>query len=224
VAYIALFLALAGGAVAAGTIGSGDVVNNSLKSADLKTNKGVRGSDVRNGSLGGSDVRNGSLRGANVANDSLTGTDANEASLAVGQITSQLGGNVDFFLPMGAPSPFANNTYTQGANESNVLIAGGKVTFDASCTQPRSATLHLFLDDPTLAIENVAGTTQVSDTGTGAVTRNFTFSPVAGGKSLSPARTGVPVDRTFYAYGTASCSAGAGVTLDSLGIDVVAQR
>ena len=41
---------------------------------------------------------------------------------------------------------------------------------------------------------------------------------------MSPARTGAPVDHTFYAYGTANCSAGAGVTLDSVGIDVVVER
>ena len=223
-AYLALFLALAGGAIAAATIGSGDVVNNSLKSVDLKNNKAVRGVDARNGSIGGSDVRNGSLRGANVDDDTLTGTDVNEAGLALGQISSQLGDDVGFSLPMGAPAPFDNNTYTQGASESNVYIAGGKLTFQAGCTQPRGATLYLLLDDPMLSPQSIAGITQVVDSGAGDVTRDFTFAPFSGGKSMSPVRTGAPVDHTFYVYGVSSCSAGAGITFDSVGIDVVVER
>ena len=135
-------------------------------------------------------MRNGSLRGANVDDDTLTGTDVNEAALALGQISSQLGGEAGFFLPMGAPAPFDNNTYTQGATQANILIAGGKVTFDAGCTQPRSAALFLFLDDPALEIANVAGTTQISDTGVGTVTRDFTFTSLPGGKVDEPGAHG----------------------------------
>src|SRR5688500_1001825 len=88
VAYLALFLALAGGAIAAATIDSGDVVNGSLKSVDLKNRAGVKGVDVTNGSLPGGDVRNGALRGGQVATDSLAGADINEATLAVSQLTA----------------------------------------------------------------------------------------------------------------------------------------
>ena len=54
---LALFLVLSGGvAYAADTIGSADVINNSLLSEDLANNKAVKSADVINESLTGSDV------------------------------------------------------------------------------------------------------------------------------------------------------------------------
>jgi hypothetical protein len=60
-ATIALFIALGGVAWAAATIDSGDVVDNSLKSVDLKDAKGVKGADVVPDSLDGTDIEEGSL-------------------------------------------------------------------------------------------------------------------------------------------------------------------
>jgi hypothetical protein len=62
VAYLALFIALAtGGAYAVDRISSGDVKNNSLRSADLKNRKAVAGKDVREDSLRGDQIRERSL-------------------------------------------------------------------------------------------------------------------------------------------------------------------
>src|SRR6266852_699109 len=61
VGYVAVFLALGGTAWAAGTIGTRDVVNDSLKSVDLKDNAAVGSQDVIDGSLTGDDVDEGSL-------------------------------------------------------------------------------------------------------------------------------------------------------------------
>jgi hypothetical protein len=94
VATLALFFALGGGAYAAATIGSAQVIDNSLKSQDLKDNAAVRSRDVvddtvTGGGLAGYDVKNNSLTsadvanltGADVSNDSLTGQQINESSL-----------------------------------------------------------------------------------------------------------------------------------------------
>jgi len=62
VALIALFAALSGTAFAV-SINSGDIVNNSLKSADLKNGKAVKGIDVKNDALTGADVLESSLAG-----------------------------------------------------------------------------------------------------------------------------------------------------------------
>jgi hypothetical protein len=70
---LALFLVLSGGvAYAANTIGSADVINNSLQSADLKDNAAVKSVDVRDdtlpgGGLGSQDIANGSIGGADLA-------------------------------------------------------------------------------------------------------------------------------------------------------------
>jgi len=53
VSTLCLFILLGGGAWAAATINSKDVIDNSLKSADLKDEKGVKGEDVVPDSLSG---------------------------------------------------------------------------------------------------------------------------------------------------------------------------
>jgi hypothetical protein len=70
VALLALFLALAGGAYGALRIASRHIVNNTVRTQDLRNNE-VRGKDVRNRTLGRRDV----------AFDSLTGNQIDEPSL-----------------------------------------------------------------------------------------------------------------------------------------------
>jgi hypothetical protein len=67
VAYVALLLAMSGTAYAAATVGSGDVVDDSLRSVDLKDGAAVRSEDVVNdsfsgGGLTGQDIREGTLK------------------------------------------------------------------------------------------------------------------------------------------------------------------
>jgi hypothetical protein len=81
VGYVALFVALGGTAFAAATVDSRDVVNNSLRSADLKNQKAVKGKDVRDSTLQGVDVDDSSLGGADVADNSLGGADVDETTL-----------------------------------------------------------------------------------------------------------------------------------------------
>ena len=72
VATLALFLALGGGAYAAATIGSPQVIDNSLQSQDLKDNSAVRTRDVADdtvtgGGLGGWDIKDHTLGGRDLA-------------------------------------------------------------------------------------------------------------------------------------------------------------
>lgn len=83
----ALLVAFGGGgaAVAASvghnTVGSPQIKNGQVKTADLGNNS-VTSAKVRNNSLTGADIRNNSLTGADVANDSLTGADVKESTLS----------------------------------------------------------------------------------------------------------------------------------------------
>ena len=61
VAYLALFLAMSGTAYAAATIGSRQVIDESLLSRDLKNNAAVNSSDVVNNGLTGADVNEDTL-------------------------------------------------------------------------------------------------------------------------------------------------------------------
>jgi hypothetical protein len=94
---LALVLVLMGGvAYAANTIGSADVIDNSLLSADLKDNQAVKSADVRddtlsNGGLAAADLKPDSVGTSEAADNSLTGNDIDESSL--GEVPSAtLGG------------------------------------------------------------------------------------------------------------------------------------
>jgi hypothetical protein len=91
VACLALFVALGGAAYAAATIGSADIIDDSIRSRDVR-NEDLRGRDIADSSLGTSDVINNSLRGRDVKTDALDGTDINENSLAAVPDAAKLGG------------------------------------------------------------------------------------------------------------------------------------
>jgi hypothetical protein len=88
---IRLFIALGtGGAYAANTIGSADVIDNSLLSRDVHDNAllsadvhdgTLRGDDIAKDTISSSRVLNNSLLSADVQDDTLAGNDVNESTL-----------------------------------------------------------------------------------------------------------------------------------------------
>jgi hypothetical protein len=64
VATLALFVALGGGAYAVSNITSGDIKNDSIRSADLRDRKAVKGADVKRDALGGKEIAERSLDAA----------------------------------------------------------------------------------------------------------------------------------------------------------------
>jgi hypothetical protein len=81
VALLALMVALGGSSYAALRIGSGQVVDNSIRSKDIRNND-IRGGDIRNGSVWGTDLHDGSVSGKDIRDGTLTGQDIVESSLA----------------------------------------------------------------------------------------------------------------------------------------------
>jgi hypothetical protein len=91
VAFLALFAALSGLAVAgpsipgSGRVHSSDIHNNQVRSRDLRNND-VRTQDIRNGTVTGTDVADNSLTGADILESSLgtvpSATSANTANTA----------------------------------------------------------------------------------------------------------------------------------------------
>jgi len=63
VAYLALLLASSSAVYAAATVGSPQVIDNSLQSIDLRDGAAVKGIDIVNDSVGGADVNEASLSG-----------------------------------------------------------------------------------------------------------------------------------------------------------------
>jgi len=56
VATMALFVALGGGAYAVSQVTSGDIKNDTIRSADLRDRKAVKGTDVKRDALGGKEI------------------------------------------------------------------------------------------------------------------------------------------------------------------------
>ncbi len=80
--FLALLIAVGtGGAYAADTIGSADVIDNSLLSADLKNNQAVKSADVVNENLTGTDIANASVGFSDLAYDSVTSSEVVDESI-----------------------------------------------------------------------------------------------------------------------------------------------
>ena len=224
-AYLALFCALAGTAWAAATIGSGDVVNNSLRSADLRNNAAVKTADVANATLGGADVRNNSLRGSDFGADSVGGADTNEAGLSVGRIVHSLGGAVNLQVTTTLQNKvIPNGSFTQGPSESAQIFGTAQVTFPAGCTSPRVAAVYLLLDDPVNIGQSVVGIAQVFDNGAGTVTKRASLGSGPFGAGPYLFRTGAAEPHQVFVQAGGSCNTGGGIMLDSVAIDVVGHR
>jgi hypothetical protein len=67
IATTALFVALGGSAYAVSEITSGDIKNESIRSADLRNRKAVKGADVRRDALGGKEIAEQSLNSSRFA-------------------------------------------------------------------------------------------------------------------------------------------------------------
>jgi hypothetical protein len=80
-AVLALFVALGGTAYAVNTIGSADVINDSLLSEDIK-NATVRGGDLAPGTISNTRIADGTLQSADVRNETLTGDDIKDDTVS----------------------------------------------------------------------------------------------------------------------------------------------
>ena len=134
VAYLGLFVALGGtGAYAANTIGSGDVINESLLSEDIKNGE-VRNPDLRSGSVSSRVAANGSLAGVDVQDNALTGADVLESSLAKVPDANKLDGIDSTGLVQGRGELLSNRIVrTPGAPIADLLVVPGLGTFRAIC-------------------------------------------------------------------------------------------
>jgi hypothetical protein len=86
ISMLALMISISGVAVAlpgTNTVNSGDIVNGTIKSIDLKDDEAVASEDVIDGTLGSADVGPNQLTSADLALDSVT-----SAELANGQVLS----------------------------------------------------------------------------------------------------------------------------------------
>jgi hypothetical protein len=174
VAYLALFIALGGtGAYAANTIGSADVINDSLLSEDVK-NATLTSGDLREGTIGSGRIADGSITGTDVRNDSLAGADIQESTLTTvpssssGRVVMRARGGSRTASNTPTPYPLTQGTWSQVPGESGVIFGEASVTAPAECGPPPgpggtpglpSLSLVLRLDGSVIQIIGASGPT-----------------------------------------------------------------
>jgi hypothetical protein len=120
---IAVFIALAtGGAYAANTIFSTDIVDGEVKSADIGDDE-IRARDVLNETLGSGDVLNNSLRAADIAPDEIDTSEIAPDAVTGDEVVESTLGKV----------PSAGDADTVGAATPEQLMSFGSQTNTISC-------------------------------------------------------------------------------------------
>jgi hypothetical protein len=116
--FLALLIALGtGGAYAADTIGSDDIINGQVKSADIG-NSQVQSIDVRDDSIGTAELGPGAVTGGNLAansvngervlNNSLTGTDVLDQTITGADIGTLRAADIAEFNAVDFPATIGN--------------------------------------------------------------------------------------------------------------------
>lgn len=151
-------VALGGTSWAASQFGSGDIANNSLRSADLKNRKAVKGKDVMPNSIPGSAITDASLTGEDLAADSVNGSEIAADSVTGQDIAEESLGIVPNSERVnGSRVRYVSATVTQSSAQE-VANAGG-ISLSLNCT-PTAAQLSATANTGTVAVS----TATLSDT------------------------------------------------------------
>lgn len=224
VSAIALFASLGGIAYAANTVGSSDVIDDSLLSADLKDNAAVRSRDVVNdttppGGLQAVDLAPDSVGASELQNGPLPFT--NVVARAQGSSSVSLAGTTGCDACPPAPYPLSTNTWTQAANETDFFV--GRVTFDApsGCTSDDGALVLISVDGSPVGRSDVRRPVAGSNTADLAFFNAENFVG-AGGQGLK-FEPGSPDARTLTADLRGGCATG-DITVTSLKVSVIGFR
>jgi hypothetical protein len=122
VATLALFIAVStGGAYAANTIGSADVIDNSLLSQDIKDGE-VKAADIGTGQVVGSRIADETIKSADIADGRVAGVDIATNAITTGKIAD---GNV--FTNDIADGSVSNPKVTDGAITSAKVLDGSQI-------------------------------------------------------------------------------------------------
>lgn len=194
VAVIALFAALGGSAAALtgkNTVDSGDVINDTLKSKDLKNGIAVRTQDVADGTLNGADVDD----------DGLGGDDIDESSLA--QVPSAASANNSSSLGGFSASSYQRRC-VEGAVRGHALVDGSG-TFSATYTSTGVAEEFNCAGSAAQARRTAQGVYNVCFPG------NFPFLAVASGINSGAASAGEDNLVTWRRVSDGACSGGTAV-------------
>jgi hypothetical protein len=159
VAYLALFIALGGtSAYAANTIGSGDIIDESIQTQDLKNGQ-VKSQDLASDAVGSTKILDDNILGRDIRNQTLTAADIAPGAIGPAALAPALAAQVH-----GVPEP---------------VPSGESTTLHATTEQFDQGGLHV----NTPADDNVFLTAPVA--GIYAVTATVTWAPNAVGNRIA---------------------------------------
>jgi hypothetical protein len=161
VALLALSISLAGTSYAAITIGSAQIVNNSVRSVDLKNNE-IASADVKNGSLRALDFKSGELRRGPAGAPGADGTPG--ATGATGQTG-----------PAGFSSSSVDIMYAHVDDTAN--IDAGRTTAGISVAQTMLDNFLVYCFDLPQPASNISATVEQSTAPTGGGSYGFVVGP-----------------------------------------------
>lgn len=232
---LAVFLVISSGAayavVAKKSVGTPQLKSNAVTTAKIKANavtkkkikrNAVSTSKIADGAIANAKLSDNAVTSNKIVDGSVTGADINAGSTPFSQIVAKLRNQSTINLQ--TAGPILLGSYTQAAGEDDIYIGGLDVTFAASCTQPRSATIYLLVDPvnqfaPT--VSDISGYATVSDSSTGTVSRRAEFVELAGGAGMKRIGQNTAQNHQMFAYVVGgACGSGTGISGANLGADV----
>jgi hypothetical protein len=149
VALVALFVALGGTAYAAATIGSGQIIDESIKSQDIKNGE-VKNADLGTDAVGSGKISDGQVKAADIANGAVTSDKlATAAAASVMNSSTEsvptatgttLHANTEFFDTANLHDS-GTNTESFVAPVSGTYVVSAEVEWDASATGYRRTSI-----------------------------------------------------------------------------------
>jgi hypothetical protein len=226
VAGLTAFAVLAGGTAFA----ANQLAKNSVGKKQLRANA-VTTAKIKKNAVTAAKIRAGAVDGSKVKDGSLGGVEFQPPGPPYTRIAQEIRTGVNIQKPGGEPFvvvPVPGLTYTQEAGRTDFYVGGADVTFQAGCTAPRGAVVYLLMDtppslslnppDPTIVLYIVAAGA-LEDTGAGVVTRRMNLSSFSAfGTRVA---TSTPQNHTFNLLLGGGCTAGDGVSVDKVALDVI---
>lgn len=220
---IAVFLFL-GGATA---LAAQHLARHSVGSKQLKANA-VTTAKIKKEAVSRKKIKKNAIDGSRIAEGSVTGDDIEPASTPFGRVTTRLRSTGTIAVPNGSvvQYPLGASTYTQAADEVDMLAGAFDITFQAGCEAPRTVVAYIQVDpkDPTKLTSEleIASVGEIEDKTGGAVNMRLEAGPYLFlGTKFEP---GVAKTRTANVLLEGKCKSGGGITATSGAIDVLGTR
>jgi hypothetical protein len=218
---IAVFLLLAG----ATAFAASQLAKNSVGSKQLKPNS-VTTAKIKKNAVTTAKIKKNAITTAKIKKNAVTGEKINAETTPFARVVAKLRGSSPLALnETFQVYPLSPSTYTQAPEEDDDYVGAVDVTFEPTCTPPRSATAFISLDaaNPTTKeaeeIEHLVSLGVAIDKTGGTVTKRIQVGPYLFlGSRFEP---GTSTTHTVSLIVEGSCEAGTGIKATTGAVDVI---